>query len=76
MEEVRIEKQAQKDKYEVDVAGLERLLHEAKTAGEDKLRDEIDRLHEEHQEFVRRLRAEEEQKRTNQEQVWLYGLIG
>lgn len=66
---MRIEKQAQKDKYVVDVAGLERLIDEERSTGELRLRDEIEKLTKQHQLDIKQLQDEEEQKRISQEQV-------
>lgn len=69
LEELRIEKRAQKDKYEVDLAGMEKRLRELKDSSKTDQRSLAERLKAEHAQALEKARAEEQDKINSLEQV-------
>jgi len=69
LEDVRIEKQAQKDKFEADIAGLERLLEEQKVTAENNLQEQLSSLHSRYTKELDTLKAEGQLRAKELEQV-------
>lgn len=69
MEDLKIEKQAQRDKYEVDISGLERMLAAEKEKAERQLQEKIVELNDRHSNATKTLQSQHDEQRVDMEAV-------